>query len=232
MANPEGEYRQFPIDTQRRLDHVARLHRKPGRVYAHPNSLFPLLLGPSAIGKSTIIAALNELSGDRFVYISPYMTRELRPGEQDKKSVSTVEFEVRQAAGEFVFVNRMYGVSYGTPLAPIQDALMSGRMPILDFPLEKVPLLKRPEYDTVGIYLFPPTVGTWLDRIALSERNINGRLQAGLEELDALMHANTPHPNIDISVINDDVTRAAGEILGFLEGIQRPRLPASAQLFP
>ena len=42
---------------------------------------FLLLLGVSGVGKSTIIRKLLAMD-ERFVYISPYITRQLREGER------------------------------------------------------------------------------------------------------------------------------------------------------
>ncbi|MBI2459148.1 MAG: hypothetical protein HYV53_01175 [Parcubacteria group bacterium] len=55
-------------------------------------SKFLLLLGPSGVGKSAIIDELSKFD-NRFVYISPYMTRPLRLGEKNKVAVSDEQMD-------------------------------------------------------------------------------------------------------------------------------------------
>ncbi|QQS18136.1 hypothetical protein IPL68_05890 [Candidatus Saccharibacteria bacterium] len=65
--------------------------------HIRPDRLFVLLLGPSAIGKSAVIAAMQEQSRTtQFQYVRPVTTRELRPGEKDKDSVTEAEFDRRE----------------------------------------------------------------------------------------------------------------------------------------
>lgn len=180
------------------------------------NRLFVLLLGPSATGKSTIIAKMNEQSQDcEFEYVKPMMTRPNRPGETDKIHVSDDEFDQLEQAGEFVVVNGLYGVRYGTPLKGILEPLQRGNVPILDYPLGTVHALKRPEYDTLNFYIYPSSIEEWQQRVERSGRNTAGRLESGIRELGSLATNGLLHPDIDIKIINADgqADRAATEIL-------------------
>lgn len=165
--------------------------------------LFVLLLGPSATGKSTLIQELNAQSADTtFEYVKPIITRPNRPNETDKISVSDSEFDTMEARGEFVVVNGLYGVRYGTPLRGITSPLSRGNTPILDYPLETVHALQRPEYDTFNLYIYPPSLETWRGRIESSGRNTDGRLEAGVRELGSLAMSDFSHPDIDVSIVN------------------------------
>lgn len=165
--------------------------------------LFVLLLGPSATGKSTLIQELNAQATDTyFEYVKPIITRPNRPNETDKVSVTDSEFDSMAARGEFVVVNGLYGVRYGTPLQGITSPLSKGNTPILDYPLEAVGALQRPEYDTLNLYIFPPSLETWRGRIESSDRNLDGRLEAGIRELGSLAMTGFSHPDIDVSIVN------------------------------
>lgn len=180
------------------------------------NRLFVLLLGPSATGKSTIIAEMNEQSQDCvYEYVKPIMTRPNRPGETNKIHVSDDEFDHLEQAGEFVVVNGLYGVRYGTPLKGILEPLDRGNVPILDYPLETVHALQRPEYDTLNFYIYPSSIKEWQGRVESSGRNTAGRLESGIRELGSLATSGLLHPDIDISIVNADgqADRAAAEIL-------------------
>ncbi|MCC7004960.1 hypothetical protein IT397_03530 [Candidatus Nomurabacteria bacterium] len=132
------------------------------------------------------------------------MTRANRPGETDKTSISDEEFCTLDTNGGFVVVNNLYGVRYGTPLRGILSPLTRGNVPILDYPLDTVESLKRPEYDTLKFYIYPPSIVSWRNRVESSERNDSGRLEAGTRELGSLAISGFIHPNIDISIINED----------------------------
>lgn len=178
--------------------------------------LFVLLLGPSATGKSTIISEMNDQSQEwEFEYVKPIMTRPNRQGETDKVHVSDQEFDLLDQTGEFVVVNGLYGVRYGTPLKGILDPLQRGNVPILDYPLETVHALQRPEYDTLNFYIYPSSIEEWQGRVESSGRNTAGRLESGIRELGSLAASGLLHPDIDISIINADgqAGRAAAEIL-------------------
>ncbi len=184
--------------------------------------LFVLLLGPSATGKSTLIHELNAQSADTtFEYVKPIITRPNRPNETDKISVSDSEFDTMQAQGEFVVVNGLYGVRYGTPLQGITSPLSRGNVPILDYPLERVGPLQRPEYDTLNLYIYPPSLETWRGRIESSGRNLDGRLETGTRELGSLAMAGFNHPDIDVSIVNAEgaAAEAAFDILNVIRQV-------------
>lgn len=172
--------------------------------------LFVLLLGPSATGKSTIISEMNSRSSVlQFEYVKPMTTRANRPGETDKISIDDEKFDQLEITGEFVVVNALYGVRYGTPISGILQPLGAGNIPILDYPLQSVNALIRPEYDLLRFYIYPRSIAEWRARMELAGRKTNERYEAGILELGSLAASQMAHPDIDISVINED--GAAGE---------------------
>ena len=181
-----------------------------------------MLLGPSATGKSTVIGGLMQQGLQEFSYVKPIMTRPNRPGETDKISVGDEAFDAMEADGQFVIVNNLYGVKYGTPLRGILDPLETGQTPVLDYPLSTADRLLRTEYDTLNVYVYPPSVEAWVHRVESSGRNAHGRLEAGLDELTALERSGYRHPAIDISVVNRDgmSEASAQEILAVLDSIE------------
>lgn len=184
--------------------------------------LFVLLLGPSATGKSAIIDELSaQTDGSMFEYVKPMITRPNRPGETDKVSISDEKFDDMQTEGEFVVVNSLYGVRYGTPLNGILEPLRIGKTPILDYPLDNIDALKRPEYETLNFYIYPHSIDGWVNRLRRINRDSNGRLEAGIEELGALATQEFIHPNIDISLVNGDQQSAqtASEIIKIIDQV-------------
>jgi guanylate kinase len=208
----------FPADHRQTEINKTRLR------HLSKQRLFVLLLGPSATGKSTLIQELDNHGLDtKFEYVKPFMTRPNRPNETDKISVADKTFAAMESRGEFVAVNNLYGVRYGTPLQGIASPLAKGDIPILDYPLESVRAIRRPEYDTLNLYIYPASMDVWRKRIELSGRNLDGRLEAGVKELGALALASFSHPDIDISIVNAEgsTVETAKDILDVIEQVTR-----------
>lgn len=175
--------------------------------------LFILLLGPSGVGKSTVIKELaKELD---ITYITPVMDRPLRPGETEKVSVSPEEFTQREQLGEFIAVNHLYGFRYGTPKTLIEQTLTNRGIAILDFPLTKLNLLS--DYRQRGVlltfYLLPPSNEELARRLAKDNRDLNGmRLAEGVREIKQLQDSGLTHPDIDFFITSHDPQTAAQQI--------------------
>ncbi len=167
-------------------------------------SKFLLLLGPSGTGKSTVIRKLKELDS-RFVYISPYMTRELREGETDKLPVTDAVMNEMNSRGEFLVINDLYGIRYATPRAPIIQALDSGNFPLLDWPVSRMDVMTTAFPDRLfTVYLIPPSEEVLKTRLGQDERDPTGdRLQAALQEFTEFQNGAYDHL-FDLSVVTND----------------------------
>lgn len=148
---------------------------------------FLLLLGVSGVGKTTIIKELLEID-DRFVYISPYITRPLRQGETDKIPTTEAELQRKLASGEILAVNDIFGIRYGTPKQPIKDAFRQGKFPLLDWPIKRLEVMENEFCGFLHrVYLQPPSVAELRRRLGQDERDTDGRrLTAALQELEYL----------------------------------------------
>ena len=154
-------------------------------------SKFLLVLGPSGVGKSTIINQLKILD-DRFEYISPLTTRDLREGEDDKIHVSEDTMDQLEAQGSLLTKNYIYGIYYGTPKKTICDALDNEFFPVLDWPVSKIDIMKSHFKDRLlCVYIFPPNIESLADRLAVDGRDENGlRFQSGVSELSEFEKGN------------------------------------------
>lgn len=174
--------------------------REP-RIVHHP---FLLILGPSAVGKTEIIRNLISL-GKRYVYINPYTTRPLRNGETDKIPISQDEFNRMQDSGAFAAVNLLYDYSYGTPMQSITSALEQGKVPLVDYPLNRVDQLSLPpNVEPICVYVMPPSIESWYKRMAGAKRVTLSRLKAGYRELQTLATSTDINPTIHYHVVNPD----------------------------
>lgn len=177
---------------------------------------FVLLLGPSGVGKSTIIRDLHQ-KDDRIQFVSPIIDRPNRPGEIEKISITKEAFTELEENDFFLVVNSVYGNRYGTPSASVDEMLQDGRIPILDFPLNRIDKLERYRDMLYNIYIVPPTLGTLHTRINKDERGLdNERYQEGRRELLELFKNHFQHPDIHNVVINRDTTQSSPQILNLI----------------
>jgi guanylate kinase len=174
---------------------------------------FLLLLGPSGVGKSTIIWALREMS-DRYVYISPYTNRPLREGETDKVSISDADMDRMIAAGKLLVVNEKFNWRYATPRSTILDAFAAHNYPLLDWPVDRLGVMQEAFGDRLYVvYVAPPSIAELEARLANDNRDSGGtRLRAAEAELESY-HAGEFSSFCDFEVVSDgDVNQLAVQI--------------------
>lgn len=177
---------------------------------------FVLLLGPSGVGKSTIIRDLYQ-KDDRIQFVSPIIDRPNRPGETEKVSISKEAFTELAANNFFLVVNNIYGNRYGTPSSSVDEMLCDGRIPILDFPLKSVKKLEKYRDILYNVYIVPPTLGTLHTRVDKDQRGVdNDRYIEGREELLELVKNHFQHPDIHDVVINKDTSQSSPQLLNLI----------------
>lgn len=178
-----------------------------------PETKFLLLLGPSGVGKSTIIWALREMD-DRYVYISPYTNRPLREGETDKVNVSDADMDRMMAAGELLVVNEKFNWRYATPRGTILDAFAVHNYPLLDWPVDRISIMREAFGDRLYVvYVAPPSIEELEARLGNDSRDSDGtRLRAAEAELKSY-YAGEFSPFCDLEVVSDgDIKELARKI--------------------
>ncbi|MCS4535152.1 guanylate kinase [Corynebacterium sp. HS2168-gen11] len=184
-----------------------------------PRGQLVVLLGPSAVGKSTVVSRLREELPSLYFSVS-MTTRAPRPGEvdgQDYFFVSAEEFQRRIDAGEMLEWADIHGglQRSGTPAEPVEAALAAGRPVLVEVDLvgaRNVAAL-MPEARTV--FVAPPSWETLVERLTgrgtETQEVIERRLQTARTELDA-------QDEFDHIIVNDDLDRAVAEIREILLG--------------
>ena len=128
--------------------------------------LLIVLSSPSGAGKTTISRLLLEAESDVTMSLSA-TTRPKRPGEvegEDYHFVDDAEFDRLIAAGEFVEWAPVFGYRYGTPKAPVKQALKDGRDILFDIDWQGTQQLHSAMgEDLVRIFILPPSM-TELER--------------------------------------------------------------------
>jgi guanylate kinase len=171
--------------------------------------------GPSGVGKSSVIAEVLRRWPQLFVSVS-VTTRaprsEERPGEH-YHYVDRVTFTHMIERGEFLEYAEYAGNFYGTPVAPVRQALAAGRSTLLEIELQGARQIRAAMPEALLVMLVPPSWEVLNGR--LSERGTEDavararRLRVAREELKAA-------GEFDATVVNDDVQRAAAELIALM----------------
>ena len=120
-----------------------------------------LLDGPSATGKTTLVQRMLQAC-PQLTFCRRLSTRPARPEEldspwRDYDFVDMSEFRRRQEAGELALSRDFeFGMSYGLPRAPVDEALAAGRSVLALVDLGTAPRAREIWPDCVTILLCAP----------------------------------------------------------------------------
>jgi guanylate kinase len=90
-----------------------------------------VVVGPSGVGKSTLIKKLTAEFPSKFGFSVSHTTRDPRPGEQDGVDYhfcSREQMEKDIAAGLFVEHAEVHGNFYGTSVAAVESVMQQGKV--------------------------------------------------------------------------------------------------------
>jgi guanylate kinase len=172
-----------------------------------------VLAGPTAVGKGTVAARIKEQHPEIHLSVSA-TTRAPRPGEVEGEHyffVDDAEFDRLVADDELLEHATVHNrFRYGTPRAPIEGALAEGKTVLLEIDLQGARQVRAAEPTATLVFLLPPSWDELVQRLvgrgteAPEERA--RRLKTAKVELAA-------QQEFDFSVVNDDVARAAEEVV-------------------
>jgi guanylate kinase len=160
-----------------------------------------VLTGPSGVGKGTVVTELRRMLPDLWISVSA-TTRAPRPGEVDGASYhfwTEDRFTRAVAEGGFLEWAQFAGNRYGTPREPVEARLAAGESVLLEIELQGARQVRAAMPEALTVFLTPPSS-------ADLEARLRGR---GTEDVAAAAE-------FDAVVVNDDVVRAARELVDFL----------------
>jgi len=186
--------------------------------------LLIVISGPSSVGKDTLIKRLLELDHD-LVYSVSGTTRKPRPGEvpdQNYTFLTREQFEDLVKNGAFLEHATYNGKLYGTFRDRVERARSEGRDIVLKIDVQGAEQVREKMPDGIFIFLAPPSVEELvrrqIKRGTESAEDMEARREIAAREMEYASR-------YDHVVVNDDVERAAQEVLGIIrDARERQRL--------
>lgn len=202
--------------------HVVTLFRK---YYPELRGIAIILVGPSGVGKGTIVEWITSRFPD-FVLSVSATTRARRAGEREGEHyffVTPEKFDSLIREGELVEWAVVHGEHrYGTPGAPLEHQLDEGKNVILEIDVQGAKRVKRKLSRSVGIFVAPPSFEELEARLRRrgteDSREIETRLATARSELAVTSE-------FDYVVINNSVEDAGKTIVDLALASKDLRLP-------
>jgi guanylate kinase len=185
---------------------------------ASRRSRLTVLAGPTAVGKGTVSADIRTHHPEVWISVSA-TTRSPRAGEVDGvhyRFVSETEFDRMVEQDELLEWAVVHGAArYGTPRAPVDEALAAGRLALLEIDLQGARQVHAAMPEALMVFLAPPT---WEELV----RRLEGRgTETGPERERRLETARlelAAEPEFDVTIVNAEIHDAAEELVALMVG--------------
>jgi guanylate kinase len=179
-----------------------------------------VLSSPSGAGKTTLTRMLISEIPELKMSVS-VTTRPMRPGEEEGRDYYFVDqerFDAMVKQDELLEWARVFDNCYGTPRAPVEEALAAGRNVLFDIDWQGTQQLRgRAPKDVVSVFILPPSVQALEQRLHTraqdSDDVIRGRMKKAGDEMS---HFDA----YDYIVINDNIGIAFESVKSILRAEQ------------
>ncbi len=189
--------------------------------------LMLVMSSPSGAGKTSISRRVLELEPELTLSIS-VTTRPQRPGEIDGVHYHFIDaalFDRMAARGELLEHARVYGHSYGTPRAAVEQALASGRDVLFDIDWQGAQQLRAAAADDmVGMFILPPTLSELERRLRIRAQDPEETVRFRMAQVASDV---THWPEYDYVLVNKEFEASVAAVRAILtaERLRRKRQP-------
>lgn len=182
-----------------------------------------VLAGPTAVGKGTVSTFIRDNYPEVWLSVSA-TTRPPRPGEEHGVHyffVSPEEFDSLVEEGQMLEWAVVHGRNrYGTLRSTVEAAMAEGRSVLLEIDLQGARQVKKSMPEANFVFLAPPSWDEMVRRLVGRGTETPEEQQQRLETAKLELAA---EPEFDHTVVNDDVQRAAAELVSLMGISPRPR---------
>jgi guanylate kinase len=189
-----------------------------------------VIMGPSGVGKGTLVKMLYQKYPGKFSTSVSHTTRGAREGEVDGKHYHFTSREQMQAdvdEGLFVESAVVHGNLYGTSIQSVIDVGQMGAVCILEIDLQgAISIFERYQKDPASsldcyyVFIHPPEIDELLLRLerrnSETKKSIDTRMQTARVELQRIQ--STEAKFIDNHLINDDLDDCFQELSELISG--------------
>lgn len=167
--------------------------------------------GPSGVGKGTICKEILAHNSNLVLSVSA-TTR--KPRSEDTEGVTyffktTEEFQEMAANGEFLEWAVYNGNHYGTPAAPVQKQLESGRDVLLEIDVQGALEVKKNFPQGLYVFIAPPDKSVLRERLKGRGTESDAEIERRVSEAERELSLS---PQYDYTIINDDLEKAVAEL--------------------
>ena len=166
-----------------------------------------LILGPSGVGKDTLINMLKEIYPNIFFKLPSYTTRAKRPGEiegVDYFFVSKEEFKIMESQGKLFGIQKYNNNFYASNKSKLRELIDNGdKIIILNYNIETANCVKN-EFDFNYVAILPPSEDELRNRLinrGTNPEEIENRMKNSIREINLINEANY----IQFRVVNNDI---------------------------
>ncbi len=191
----------------------------------HRRGLMLVLSSPSGAGKTTIARKVLARDDNLSMSVSA-TTRPRRPGEiegQDYRFVGEEDFMLMVNRKELMEHATVFGNLYGTPRAPVEEALAAGHDVLFDIDWQGAQQLAEvARDDLVSVFILPPSVPELERRLKSraqdSDDVVAGRMARAADEM-------SHWPEYDYIIVNREIAASVAEVQAILtaERLRRER---------
>ena len=166
-----------------------------------------VVVGPSGVGKDTLINMLKEIYPNIFFKLPSYTTRAKRPGEiewVDYFFVSKEEFKIMESQGKLFGIQKYNNNFYASNKSKLRELIDNGdKIIILNYNIETANCVKN-EFDFNYVAILAPSEDELRNRLinrGTNPEEIENRMKNSIREINLINEANY----IQFRVVNNDI---------------------------
>ena len=175
--------------------------------------LLLVVSGPSGVGKTTIVHRVRELLGGQFSVSATTRPKSIAEvNGKDYLFVCPDEFDRMESTGAFLEHAEVFGRhAYGTPREPVEEALQSGDLILLDIDVQGAIQIREHMPSAYMIFILPPNDDELRHRLETRGREDEEAIARRFAEARREIDLATSRTLYDAFIVNDDLDRAVDE---------------------